>query len=240
MAKAKKFHQKERPLSEEDKIRRRAIVFGILTLILGAILIFWGIPLFINLVEFLGEVKTENQQIPKEDIIPPPVPRLSYIPEATNSAQLEIDGVTEPGVTVKIDFNEEIIETMAEEEGKFGIEKLTLDKGKNSIVAWAADSAGNESEKTDKFEIVYETVAPELEIIKPEDGAAVEEQMVEVQGKTEPDARVEINEHVVIVGQEGKFAFTLTLQEGGNEIKVIAQDNAGNTTEKTLTITYLP
>ncbi len=240
MTKANQFHQREKPLSDEDKIRRRAVVFGILTLVLGAVLVIWGIPLFINLIDFLGEVKLENESMINQDIIPPPVPRLSYIPEATNSAQLEIKGVTEPEAKVKVKINNEMIESQADEEGSFEIEKLTLNQGKNQLVSWAVDEAGNESEQTDEFEVNYDTEAPVLELVKPEDGSAVEDQVVEVQGNTEVNARVTVNEHVVIVDQEGKFSYEVVLQEGGNEINVVVEDSAGNQTEKTLTVTYLP
>ncbi len=240
MTKAKTFHQRKKPLTEEDKVRRRAIIFGILTLILGTVLVVWGIPLFINLVEFLGNVKSESQSTVKQDIIPPPVPRLSYMPEATNSAQLEIKGVTEPEAVVKINVNEELIESVVNEEGTFELEKVTLEKGENTIFAWAVDDSENESAQTEEFKIIYETDPPPLEIVKPEDGIAVEEQTIEIEGNTEPNARVEINEHVVIVNLEGKFTYNLVLQEGENEINVTAEDSAGNLEEKKLTVTYLP
>jgi hypothetical protein len=240
MTKAKTFHQRKKPLTEEDKIRRRAIVFGVLTLIFGTILVVWGIPLFINLVDFLGNAKSSSQPTVKQDIIPPPVPRFSYIPEATNSAQLEIKGVTEPEAVVKIRVNEDLIESVVNEEGAFELEKITLEKGENTIVAWAIDDSDNESAQTEEFNIIYDTEAPPLELVKPEDGTAVEDQTIEIEGNTEPDARVQVNEHVVIVNLEGKFTYNLVLEEGKNEINITAEDSAGNVEEKNLTVTYLP
>ncbi len=241
MTKARQFHRRKKPITNEEKIRRRAVFFGLLTIILSLALVIWGIPLFINLIEFLGDVRSENEQTEQVNIIPPQVPRLSYIPEATNSAQLDINGVTEPNATVKVEFNEEIIESKVSEEGEFKIEKLNLNSGKNQITVWAVDDDGNQSEKTPTHEVVYDTQPPELEIINPEDGATFEdEQTLEVKGKTEENARALVNDHVAIVGLEGEFIHNIVLQEGENEIIVVAEDMAGNSTEETLTVTYLP
>lgn len=235
----KKFQVKT-SLSEEEKIRRRAIVFGLLTIAFGTAIIIWGIPLFVRLVVTLSNIKSETEEVINEDVIPPPVPRLSFVPEATNSAILSISGFTEPGSRVKIKFNGEEFNTEADEEGKFLIEKLTLEQGKNEISAQAIDKAGNESDYSEPLEIIYDNDPPKLEIESPQDGSAVEEQNIEIKGKAEPEARVLVNDHLVIVDEEGKFVTKLILREGGNEITVVAQDRAGNKTEKKISVTYLP
>jgi len=235
-----RFSSRKRSLSEEDEIRRRAIIFGILTILLAAAIIFWGVPLFIKLVGFLGDLKSEKEGVAEEDVIPPPVPRLPYIPEATNSAILSVSGFTEPKAKVTVNFNQEAIGTEADEDGNFSLKKLTLSKGTNTLSFWATDEAGNQSEETDAFEIIYDTQPPDLEIQSPENNQAVEEQTIEVKGRTETDARVLVNDHVVIVGKEGEFSTKVTLKEGGNEIVVLAQDKAGNQEEKKINVTYLP
>ncbi len=227
-------------LSEEDKIKRRAIIFGVLTIVLVVSIVVWGFPLFIRLVDYLGDLKSSSQPQTQEDTIPPPVPRFTYIPEATNSGQLEIVGVTEPNAKIYLTINGEEIETEVNEDGDFEIEKVDLNEGKNTLYALAEDQAGNESDSTEQVEIIYDTQEPELEIIKPEDNSLAEEQVIEVEGETEPSARALVNDHVVIVGQDGKFTYRMTLQEGSNEIIVKAEDRAGNTTEKKINVTYLP
>lgn len=231
---------KKKNFSEEERIKRRAIIFGVLTIILIVVTVVWGIPLFIRLVDYLGDLKSSSQPQTKEDTIPPPVPRFTYIPEATNSGQLEITGVTEPNSKVHLTLNGEKIETQVNEDGDFEIEKVDLNKGKNTLYALAEDEAGNKSDSTEQLEVIYDTQEPELEIVKPEDGSVADEQVIEVQGKTEPSARALVNEHVVIVDQEGKFSYRMTLQEGSNEITVMTEDKAGNTTEKKINVTYLP
>ncbi len=235
----KQFLVKNGP-SEEEKIKRRAIIFGLLTLALIISIFIWGIPLFIRLVGSLTELKSEQEQNLTQDVIPPPVPRLSFLPEATNSAVLTITGFTEPRAEVVIEFNQKQITTQADEEGKFILEKLNLDPGENQVRALAIDAAGNKSEYSKPLKVVYDQEPPKLEILSPQDGIAVEERNLEVRGVTEPEARVLVNDHLVIVDEEGKFNTRLILKEGGNQIKIVAQDLAGNQTEKTLTVTYLP
>jgi len=235
----KKFRVRDNS-SEEAKIRRRAIIFGVLTIVLGLLLIVWGIPLFIKLIGILADIKTQNEEVIDQDVIPPPVPRLLSVLEATNSAQLPISGFTEPGARVKIKLNDEEIETRADADGKFSIGKLMLRKGENRITAVAIDEANNQSETSEENIIVYDDQPPDLEIEAPKGGEIVEEGNIEIKGKTEPKARVLVNDYIVVVDESGKFSTKILLKEGGNRIVVTAQDKAGNKTEKEITLTYLP
>jgi len=234
-----KFKIKKR-VSEEDKIKRRAIVFGFLTILLAILFIVWGVPLFVKLVGVIGDIKSEKENINIGDTIPPVAPRLSYIPEATNSAVIPITGFTEPGAKVIISFNQEEIETFADEEGNFSLEKLSLSQGLNKIIVWAEDDAENQSEQTKLLEIIYDTTAPELVIESPQDKTSTEELVADVKGKTEPSARVLVNDHIVILDEEGNFSDKVTLQEGRNQIRIVCQDRAGNETIEERSITYLP
>ncbi len=236
----KKTFRVQSSLPEEEKIKRRAAVFGLLTIILGIVIIVWGVPFFVKVVGILGDLKSEKEAIVEEDTIPPPVPRFSYIPEATNSATLPISGFTEPKVQVKIRFNNEEISTESDEEGNFLLKRLVLNTGVNTVLVWAEDQSGNQSETTKSFEILYDTQEPELKIETPSDKNYVEEQTIDVKGETEPGARILVNEHVVVVDEEGRFSTRVTLKEGGNEITVVSQDKAGNETREKFTITYLP
>jgi len=67
----------------------------------------------------------------------------------------------------------------------------------------------------------------------------VAEDTVEIEGKTEPEASVTINEEDVEVEKDGSFVHEVSLEVGENEFIVIAKDLAGNETKKTITIEYV-
>lgn len=235
-----KFYKGSKTVSKDDQIRRRAIIFGFLTVLLLLMAMFLGVPLFFKLVGLFADIKTKNEQTSVEDKIPPPVPRFSVLPEATNSASIKVSGFTEANTQVKIVFNGEIIDAKTDSEGLFTLGKIILQSGKNIISATATDEAGNVSEESQPKEITYDSSPPELTVEKPSNGEKTENQNIEISGKTEASARVLVNDHMVILDGEGKFSSQIVLREGGNEIVVNAQDPAGNKTEKRLNITYLP
>jgi hypothetical protein len=80
---------------------------------------------------------------------------------------------------------------------------------------------------------------PKLSIDSPGDGSEVKgSNPIEVKGKTDPDVTVSVNDFQAVSGSDGSFSYFLTLKDGGNDIKVIAIDDAGNKTEKTIHVNY--
>jgi hypothetical protein len=236
-----KFIQRE-VVDQEAKIRRRAIFFGFLTLILLTLVTLWGIPLLIKFATFLGEIRQSNDAKVVEDKIPPPSPQFSAVPEATNSAVLNISGFSEPNSTVEIYLNDKLVaETQADQKGEIQVEKIYLQKGQNTLYGVAIDEAKNKSELSEPIEIVFDDDPPKLEITSPQDKTTVYDQKIEIKGKTESEQiKVTINDHLVLLEKEGEFAYSYELAEGENKIDVIAEDPAGNKTEKTLVVTYKP
>jgi len=215
--------------------------FGALTLLFAGALVVWGIPFFVRLADFLGQAKNKSQEqaASREDQIPPLPPRFVFIPEATNSASIPLKGFSERGSQVQLYLNNKMVaETDTDEEGEFSLEKIILSLGENNIKAKAIDKAGNESELSAKSLIVYDNKPPILEMESPEDGSTIYDQTIEIKGKTDPDAKVTVNEHLVIVESDGNFVYQFEMAEGKNDIQILAQDLAGNKTEKKLTVTY--
>lgn len=228
---------------QEAKNTRRAIIYIALTLVLALVLVFVGIPLLIRMAIFLGNLRTSSKLPEQTDTIPPSPPRLVAPFEATNSAQFSLKGFTESGATIKI-YNSGLSfgETVADSEGSFVLENLKLTSGRNEITAIAQDAAGNESQPSASTVIEFDTTPPALEITSPENGATITglENKIILEGRTEEGAIIYVNNRLVVVGPEGDFDYQYPLEEGENTLTIIAQDKAGNQTEKELKINYSP
>jgi len=226
----------------ENKSKKIAIILGLLTLIFIIIIVLWGIPILANLAGFLGELKNPEQPTISEDTIPPVPPRFAAVPEATNSAIVNINGSSEPKSKIDIYLNSELfVTTKADEEGEFHLEKVSLKRGENTLSAFAFDDAENQSNSSEEIKIVFDDMPPDLEIFQPKEEETVYEQKIEIRGKTESEEiRITINEHLTLVEKEGNFTYPFELTEGENKIKIAAEDLAGNKTEKELNVVYHP
>jgi len=228
---------------EEARNLRQALFFGFLTIILGLALVFLGIPALIRMAIFLGNLRSSSLPVESQDILPPAPPRLKPIPEATNSAQITIQGFAEPGSTVEIFLDGfSTKKVVSENDGTFTASDINLSLGKNDFWATATDQAGNTSQKSGQLTIFYDQTPPKLEIKEPasETTFSAEENKITIRGKTEEKATVTINDRIVIVDSEGNFEYPFLLSEGENLIQIIATDPAGNETQKEIKVTYTP
>jgi len=175
------------------------------------------------------------------DNIPPPPPQIALLPEATNSASLEIVGDAELDSTLILFLNGiEIKKILIGNEGKFRIGPIKLDEGENNLFAKAVDLAGNESQESVRQIIFFDKEPPTLEIESPQNGDSFfdDQKEITIKGKTEKDAIVNINERKVIVNLEGEFESVYSLSEGTNEILIVSSDKAGNKTQESLKVYY--
>ena len=228
--------------SEAQKNKMKAVLFIALTAVAIVMLYFLGIPALGKLATFVSGLKNNNQEITSSDITPPPPPKFRNVPEFTNQQNLSVHGNTEAGATVKLTFNGADSEILADNSGQFSF-NVTLESGENIFAAVAFDQSGNQSQKSDDYKIILDEKPPELEISTPTDGASFfgsSQRQTTIQGKTEPRALITINDRIIAVDEEGVFQYTTTLNEGGNTLNVKAVDQAGNTTEKSITLNFTP
>jgi len=71
---------------------------------------------------------------------------------------------------------------------------------------------------------------PRLEVIKPEENMQVENDVVNVEGKTDADATIKINNQPVIVEEDGTFSAEIEISQNTEEIVVIAVSRSGKET----------
>ena len=79
-----------------------------------------------------------------------------------------------------------------------------------------------------------------LGVMEPEDGIAVDSPEIQVIGKATGDVVVSVNGELADLDSGGRFEMTVTLEEGLNNIEVIASDSQGTEVRKTITAVYVP
>ena len=228
---------------EKDNLRKASIYIILAVILMGGTL-FLGIPVIVRVAIFFAEIRGSSLPVEQTDTLAPSPPKISTLPEATKTAYINLSGTAEAGSTIEIYFNDKnIISIISDNNSKFSTGKLRLEEGKNSIYAIAVDNKGNQSSASEKHFVWYDEKPPELDITSPQDGAnfyGSQEKTITIQGKTEPEVSVILNDRIIIVNSAGEFSTTFSLNEGENQIRVVAQDRAGNETEKEIRVIYLP
>ena len=218
---------------------RKALLYILLTLGFFVMLFFLGIPALIKLAIFLGDLKSSGTPVETQELVPPSPPSFKPIPPATNNNHITVEGFGEPGATVEIFVSESSGgSVVAENDGSFKFNNITLTTGMNEIYAKVTDNTGQISGPSGKLKIVYNNTAPDLEITEPADGSRynVSKTKIAIKGKTSPEATLTINDHLIILSSDGSYNYNFALSSGENKVKVVATDSAGNKTEKEITL----
>lgn len=228
---------------EEKKNIRSAILMVFLTFVTLVALFFIGIPALGKFVGFVSDLGKSNKPISSTDTTPPPPPRFNTFNDFTNQNNVTLSGNTEAGATVKLTFNGNEQTTLSDKDGNFTFTNIGLNDGDNLFSAVAVDSAGNVSQKTQDYKIVFDKKAPDLQLTAPAESSSFfgsSQRQITIQGITESGVQITINGRIVAVDDTGKFQYSVSLNDGGNKFTVKATDKAGNTTEKELNVTFSP
>lgn len=223
-----------------DQQSRKNLFFSLLGIIVVIfILIKFGIPLLVNFSLFIsGSKNTENENISNvKDFVP--VPILNSMPSATSSAEVIISGFASPKQIIELYINENLIDKkLADDKGIFSFEER-INSGENIIKAKAIIK-NNESEFSSPISIVLRNNPPMLQIDSPIDNQSFskDQTIIDIKGTTDPDVKVTVNGFRAITDATGHFLYRLSLSSGENKLKIIAEDQAGNRTEKELTVTF--
>lgn len=223
----------------EQKTKKN-LLLSILGIALVTLLIFkFGIPLLINISLFLSGSKgaQEQSQNHNPSFIAPPI--LDPFPNATSSANIIISGIASKDQTISLYINDSLVDSVkTKDDGTFSF-RQTIPAGENTIKAKAI--AGNkESEFSREITTSFKSAPPSLKIISPSDGQSFskDQNVLDVKGTTDSDVKVTVNGFRAITDDEGYFSYRLPLQNGENKIIIVAQDSAGNKSEKEIKINY--
>jgi bacillopeptidase F len=232
------FRRSRLERKNNDQVTKKTVVFGVLTIVLAASLLIFGLPFLIKFSVFLGENKKTATASNK--VLPPLAPRLVMPFEATNSATISISGFAEAKVTVELFKNESSIgKTEVTESGDFSFNNVDLDEGDNNFSAMASTEKTGSGEKSNPIDLVYDKTAPTLNLTNPsESSLSVDYADIDIIGNTDKGSSILINGRMAMVDNSGNFKLRWQLNTGKNDLEVIARDIAGNETKKTISITY--
>lgn len=223
---------------ERSKLVKQFWFFVILSVLLVVAFLFFVLP---NFIAITNSLFGGSPVFEKEDTIPPQVPLISAPPEATQEQSLALTGYTEADSTVVILLNQEQYERVtAGADGTFEAEVLLVD-GENTVSAYSIDAAENESAVSRVYTVEYDVTDPQLVLDGLEDDATItgrENQTLQIRGITDTNAKVSVNGRVSYPDDEGAFTISYYLKEGENELQIVAEDKAGNSTEQTFMITF--
>ncbi len=226
----------------ERKAIHNIVIVVVGFIIIIAIIIIFGNKLLVGfslLTEKMegGNNTTISNQEDTSYIAPP---TLNPAGTATNSAQITIGGYAQKNQTVNLYLNDQMVDTnTTDSNGKFSFSSVTLHQGQNTITAKVANNNNKESTASNTITVTYSKSAPGLSIDKPQDGQTFSKgssPTLSIQGKTDIGNNVTVNGFWAIVDDQGNYTYLYTLQDGDNDIKVIATNTAGNQTTKEIHI----
>jgi len=222
-----------------EKKTTKKLIWTLIYIFGGILLsIYVGLPLLAKIAVGLSVIRGDKETAAEKEsaVIFPPV--LDAIPSATNSASLTVEGYADKDTEIIISVNgKEFDKTEADSEGKFRLRNIILDDGENTIEA--AVKKGDQVSKKSVQSIIFKKDPPNLEITEPTDGQQIYgEAKITIKGITDSDARLKINDRLIIIDNDGNFSYPVSLSEGENKFKFEALDAAGNKKEAELTVNY--
>jgi len=85
-----------------------------------------------------------------------------------------------------------------------------------------------ESEYSPARSFLVDSTPPVLEVFYPQQGEEIGDEFVRLEGRTEKDCRVRVNDKPVFVDEKGQFVAAVYLNLGKNVITVQSEDKSGN------------
>jgi len=223
-----------------EKKSRKTLFLSIVGILIVLFLLFrFGIDALVNFSSFISGSKgapasTTTNQI---NFIAPPI--LNPLVPATNSAQIIITGKAAKDQTIDLYLNDSNIDqTQVDDNGNFSFHP-NLKNGDNQIKV-RAELKGKQSDFSDSFNVAFKNSPPTLDVSTPNDGQSFkrDQNTASVTGKTDAGVTVTVNGFWAVVDDSNNYSYTLSLQNGDNQIKIIAVDQAGNKAEKDLKVNY--
>ena len=225
----------------QKKQLNNTIFFSLFILIAVIVLIFTvGLKILLNTSAFVARVteKKSDTALKKNQNLIEDID-IDSIPVATNSARIFVGGSVVNFDQVEFYLNGDLVkEITLLTSDNFNEEIGDLNKGENEIYVIGKTKESGEEKKSKIFTVLFKGEKPKLEVKEPQDNLKTNSSEIKVLGQTDKETYIKVNELPVVVDAQGLFQTLVRLKEGENKIIILAQDVAGNSEEKTLTVTY--
>lgn len=209
------------------------IVLILLIIFLGTV----GLKFLLNTSIFIANKLSNTRSLTQKEADPEfaTAPEFDNIPEATNSASIQVSGTAPIGRNLKIYVNGELEKDILLTEEQFDT-TISLQEGQNTIYGESIDTKTNDSKKSPEYSVFFSNKKPTLVVTSPTDGSITDKQEIEIVGTTDSGSSVTVGGRPAVVNGSGSFSFTLILKDGDNTITIRATDQAGNSEEKIITV----
>lgn len=155
----------------------------------------------------------------------------------TSEKEISIEGTATPNTTAQLLNNDEAVNSAeVDDNGEFQLE-TELTEGENTLTVLTELDDGITIDSP-PVTVTLDTTAPEVAIDIPVDGDKTNRETVTVEGTAQDDHLdyVEVNGAKANVDDDGQFTKRILLDNGENNIKVLAVDEAGNKATETITL----
>ncbi len=226
----------------DRKEKRRLVLAVVGILAIFTLLILFGVKALIGFSLLVEKIKGNPTTTPTQQsqtfILPP---TIDPPPVATNSAAIPVTGKGQSGLSVILYVNNsKFTQLPVKQDGTFLISSVALTSGANTISAKLTDAKGNLSDLSNIVSVTYSNTPPKLVISDPADNTTVsgDPNTVTVNGMTDDNVTVTINDRVVVIKTDDSFSYSYPLNEGDNILNIVATDASGNQTTVQRKITY--
>jgi hypothetical protein len=220
------------------------MILSIIGILIILFLLFrFGIDALVNFSLFISGNKNQTTTQNGNQINYVAAPTLNPLSQATSSAHIVISGQSVKDYQVLLYVNNSNVDQInADKNGSFSFSE-DLTSVDNQIKA-KAQFNNKQSDFSDTIDVVYKNSPPALDVSSPSDGQGFNKNSVNtgntisVTGKTDSGVSITVNGFWAVVDDNNNFSYTLPLQSGDNQIKIVAIDQAGNKAEKDLKVNF--
>ncbi len=225
---------------QKNQLTAKIVVFTVILLTVVYFVLTIGFKLLFSMSLFIAGVtnKTASTPLTKTSDLIGSVD-INSIPNATNSATITVGGSVMNLNKVEFYIDDEKVKSVTLDASDTFSENIgDLNKGDNTVYIKAFSPDGQLQKQSMTFHVLYKPDKPKLDISQPADKMTTDKPDIVVQGTTDKETFVKINDSPAVVDANDSFDMDIQLKEGDNPITITATDIAGNTEIKTLTVTY--